>query len=153
MEGNIDFSDCDEELLLRSVNETMSKYNEFSDCDEELLFRSAEEIESAYIQSFKKPMQNRKRKLDVRGDDQESKKSKVENALFSCDICERNYKRKNDFSTSRENALLQLSNFKMQTLVHATRYNETTRKKVQGIIGKEKKHSFANTVTYHFRMI
>jgi hypothetical protein len=72
----------------------MSKYNEFSDCDEALLFRSAEEIESAYIQSFKKPMQNRKRKLDVRGDDQESKKSKVENALFSCDICERNYKRK-----------------------------------------------------------
>jgi hypothetical protein len=70
-EGNIDFSDCDEELLLRSVNETMSKYDEFSDCDEELLFRSAEEIESAYIQSFKKPMQNRKRKLDVRGDDQE----------------------------------------------------------------------------------
>jgi hypothetical protein len=47
MEGNIDFSDCDEELLLRSVNETMAKYNEFSDCDEELLFRSADEIESA----------------------------------------------------------------------------------------------------------
>ena len=94
MEENIDFSDCDEELLLRSVNETMAKYNEFSDCDEELLFRSAEEIESAYIQSFKNPMQNQKRKLDVRGDDKESKKSKMENVLFSCDICERNYKRK-----------------------------------------------------------
>lgn len=152
MEGNIDFSDCDEELLIRSVNETMTKYNEFSDCDEELLFRSAEEIESAYIQSLKKPLQNRKRKLDVRGDDKESKKSKVENALFVCDICERNYKRK---TTLVRHEKTHYSSFPCSKWKRSFTPQDTMKRheKKCKVSLEKKKHSFANTVTYHFWMI